>query len=88
MSRILRFDIRSHRGEPSLLYPLKPNPAALLMASAGGEKGCNRDDEDNTTAPYPFNTLLCEATTQTDGDLASCVSVIGKNGGLMFPTQH
>lgn len=37
MSRILRFEIRSHRGDPSLLYPLKPNPAALLIASAEEE---------------------------------------------------
>lgn len=35
---ILRFDIISHCGEPSTSYPLKPKPAALLMASAAGER--------------------------------------------------
>lgn len=35
---ILRFDIRSHCGEPSTSYPLKPKPAALLMASAAEER--------------------------------------------------
>lgn len=75
MPRILTFDIRSHCGEPSLLYPLKPNPAALLIASAAGEKVqmflCNSTTTATATVPHPLNTSVS-------------VSVVGKKELQLF----
>lgn len=74
MSRILRFDIRSHRGEPSLLYPLKPNPAALLIASAAGQRymgfRVERLQYRMTRASLP---AVCKVVTETNGALDAFV---------------
>lgn len=74
---ILRFDIISHCGEPSTSYPLKPKPAALLMASAAGERTqesaimkTRRRDTSNSSTRWRHHTRIHrQSLVSINGDI-------------------